>query len=426
MKALPQNLILAFFILVLNYLFQPNFCYGQDINQIKETIQILSSDSLWGRSLYQNGKFKTLQWLEQSIKNEIKAGLEIKTHAFDTTFNQITKAELSINGNQLAYAQDYIVSGISPSVNINLDKITAIPLGLNKSDFITILQNNAKLNDCFLLHLADKSKISKDALSLSDYISVLASINPKAIFIESHSLLGSVATFQYPFALVDVKPSLIPVQSNISLKIESNLLTYPVQNLICINDSLNREVPRFTLMAHYDHLGTINDSLVFNGANDNASGVALALQLFFYLNQKHIPAQLILTDAEELGLIGSKQIVNDSVHYPISLILNLDMIGSSLNGIGIVGGIEFPDEVNKLKKYLPNNFPIKERKNSAISDQYWFLKTDIKGLYIYSNEGKQPYHSMNDDFQSLDYLFIEKLFESLKAFSIENRQILIH
>lgn len=419
MKAFPKNLISLSIILFFNCLFQLNSCSAQDINQLKETIQILSSDSLWGRSLYQNGKFKALNWLEMSIKNQIKSDLEIKTHAFDTTLNQITKAELSLNGNQLLYTKEFVVAGTSPSVDIHLNTITSLPLGLNKSDLISNIKKNAKLNDCYILTLNDNSKLNKEALSLSDYISLLASIKPQAIFIETNSLLSSVSTIQYPFPLIDVKPGLIQSQSTIKLKIESELLLYPVQNLICINKASNKEIPRFTLMAHYDHLGAINDSIIFNGANDNASGVALALQLFFNLNQKNIPAQLILTDAEELGLIGSQRIVSDSIYFPISFVLNLDMIGSARNGIGIVGGIEFPEEIIRIKKFIPKTMPIKERKNSPISDQYWFLKSDIKGFYIYSNGGIQPYHSIYDDFETLDYKFIDELFEYLKAFSAE-------
>jgi Predicted aminopeptidases len=92
--------------------------------------------------------------------------------------------------------------------------------------------------------------------------------------------------------------------------------------------------------AHYDHIGlssdtTLNDR-IFNGADDNASGVSAILQIAkAFVAADELPQKTIIFafwDAEEIGLIGSKCFV--ALHEDISKVksyLNLDMIGRNNN-----------------------------------------------------------------------------------------------
>ncbi|WP_199610290.1 M20/M25/M40 family metallo-hydrolase [Flocculibacter collagenilyticus] len=83
------------------------------------------------------------------------------------------------------------------------------------------------------------------------------------------------------------------------------------------------------ITAHYDHLGK-QGNRIFNGADDNASGVAAMLALARYLTA-HAPRHSIIfvaTDAEEVGLYGAKAFVaNPPVDQnKIVLNINLDMV----------------------------------------------------------------------------------------------------
>ena len=86
--------------------------------------------------------------------------------------------------------------------------------------------------------------------------------------------------------------------------------------------------------AHYDHLG-IRNGLVFNGADDNASGVAGMLSLAgHWAGHNEKPACNIIFaawTAEEKGLLGSEFFARHSRLVPggISLVINLDMISGS-------------------------------------------------------------------------------------------------
>jgi hypothetical protein len=90
--------------------------------------------------------------------------------------------------------------------------------------------------------------------------------------------------------------------------------------------------------AHYDHLGVrargAGADLVYNGADDNASGVAALLLLGEALGAEPPPADcrtvlLIAFDAEELGLLGSKQYLQRP-RWPLEktvAVINFDAIG---------------------------------------------------------------------------------------------------
>ncbi|NMH61519.1 M28 family peptidase [Alteromonas ponticola] len=85
------------------------------------------------------------------------------------------------------------------------------------------------------------------------------------------------------------------------------------------------------ISAHYDHLG-IKGRHIFNGADDNASGVAamLALANYFTVHRPHHSIIFLATDVEEAGLRGAKAFLSSSPikAVQIRLNINIDMIGN--------------------------------------------------------------------------------------------------
>ena len=91
--------------------------------------------------------------------------------------------------------------------------------------------------------------------------------------------------------------------------------------------------------AHFDHLGTRGGKL-YPGADDNASGVAMMLELAQSFTEGAIKPRRSLMfigfDLEEVGLFGSRYFVEHSP-VPLSrigLFITADMIGRSLAGVG--------------------------------------------------------------------------------------------
>jgi hypothetical protein len=87
--------------------------------------------------------------------------------------------------------------------------------------------------------------------------------------------------------------------------------------------------------AHYDHLGydsMLADDQVYNGADDNASGVQAVLQILqAFLATGQQPERTVifaLWDGEEKGLCGSKYFVNNFADIKkVKGYMNFDMIG---------------------------------------------------------------------------------------------------
>ena len=104
--------------------------------------------------------------------------------------------------------------------------------------------------------------------------------------------------------------------------------------------------------AHYDHLGLggfgsldpDSTGKVHNGADDNASGAAMLIQIAARLAQAP-PARTVLFIAfsgEELGLLGSAYYVKQPIYpaqRPRSAMINLDMVGRLRNNRLIVYGV---------------------------------------------------------------------------------------
>ena len=111
----------------------------------------------------------------------------------------------------------------------------------------------------------------------------------------------------------------------------SELLT--LSNIIGLLEGSEMKNEYVIISAHYDHLGKkdVGDGdLIFNGANDNASGVAAVLMLAEYFKKTKINKRSLLFvafTAEEMGLVGSnyfgKTISPDSIIAGI----NIEMIG---------------------------------------------------------------------------------------------------
>ncbi|HEU4953553.1 MAG TPA: M28 family peptidase [Gemmatimonadales bacterium] len=168
--------------------------------------------------------------------------------------------------------------------------------------------------------------------------------------------------------------------------------------------------------AHYDHLGLggfgsldpDSTGKVHNGADDNASGAAMLIQIASRLAQIP-PARTVLFIAfsgEELGLLGSAYYVKQPV-YPLtttSAMINLDMVGRLRNGRLIVYGArtakEFPALLDSLNWHA--GFDLKAQGDGyGPSDQSSFYAVGRPVLHIFTDL-HDDYHRTTDDWEKID------------------------
>jgi hypothetical protein len=168
--------------------------------------------------------------------------------------------------------------------------------------------------------------------------------------------------------------------------------------------------------AHYDHLGLggfgsldpDSTGKVHNGADDNASGAAMLIQIAARLAQSP-PARTVLFIAfsgEELGLLGSAHYVKNPV-YPLSstmAMVNLDMVGRLRNGRLIVYGArtakEFPALLDSLNWHA--GFDLKAQGDGyGPSDQSSFYAAGRPVLHVFTDL-HDDYHRTTDDWEKID------------------------
>lgn len=106
-------------------------------------------------------------------------------------------------------------------------------------------------------------------------------------------------------------------------------------------------LPLFVVSAHYDHLG-VRDGAIYHGADDNASGMAVMLEVAAYCQKNPMRRSIVFAafDAEEGGLNGSRVFVSSGPvpRERIGLNVNLDMVSrSDKREIFIAGTYHTPD-----------------------------------------------------------------------------------
>lgn len=182
--------------------------------------------------------------------------------------------------------------------------------------------------------------------------------------------------------------------------------------------------------AHYDHLGidpTLAGDCIYNGADDNASGVSAVLQLAkAFLASGQQPERTIIFafwDGEEKGLLGSSYFVqNCSLINSVKGYLNYDMIGRNSNEAKPQLMDYFYTEANAafgewlkndIKKYKLKLEPIYHPWDKPVggSDNGSFAKAGVPIIWYHTN-AHPDYHQPSDHASRINW---EKVVEITKA-----------
>ena len=182
--------------------------------------------------------------------------------------------------------------------------------------------------------------------------------------------------------------------------------------------------------AHFDHLGvdeTLANDKIYNGADDNASGVSAVLQIahaFILSGQKPLRNVIFaFWDGEEKGLLGSKYFVQ---HCPflkqVKSYLNFDMIGRNnkperpqhvvyfYTAAHPVFGDWLKQDIVRYNLQLQPDYRSWDNPVSG-SDNASFALSDIPIIW-YHTDGHPDYHQPSDHAASLNW---EKIVEITKA-----------
>lgn len=172
--------------------------------------------------------------------------------------------------------------------------------------------------------------------------------------------------------------------------------------------------------AHYDHLGidtAIEGDGCYNGADDNASGVAAVLQIARAIKmsgkQPRRTIVFALWDGEEKGLLGSRFFVKKcTILSDISVYMNFDMVGRDLaekpghlSYMYSAGNPLFGQWLKEdIKKQGLNLVPFYKASDNLIggSDNTPFARKGVPIVW-YHTEGHPDYHRPSDSADKIDY-----------------------
>ena len=186
-----------------------------------------------------------------------------------------------------------------------------------------------------------------------------------------------------------------------------------------------QEQTAFVITAHYDHLGII-DGKIYNGADDNASGVAalMAMAEYFKNNRPRHTMVFAALDAEEMGLKGAKAFITDP-DVPMELIklnINMDMISANdKNELYVAGTYHHPKYKPILEKIQIPPLKLKFGHDSPelgsddwtnSSDHAAFHAEGIPFLY-FGVEDHENYHKETDTFENINQAFYLKSSEAI-------------
>lgn len=194
---------------------------------------------------------------------------------------------------------------------------------------------------------------------------------------------------------------------------------------------LNPEAPSDTFIligAHLDHLGKIknkNDS-VYNGANDNASGVTAVLQISRALKGLTFNKKIIVAifTGEESGLLGSKHLARrlKQKNIPLSFVLNIEMIGHPLSDTPnqiYITGYEKSDFAVVSNKLLGRKFIVHKQFSTRLfpnSDNYPFyseFKIPSHTLSTYDFRNDAFFHKPGDEASNLNIGHMDKIINNI-------------
>ena len=170
---------------------------------------------------------------------------------------------------------------------------------------------------------------------------------------------------------------------------------------------------------HLDHLG-VRNGLVYNGADDNASGSAVVMEIARVLSEAgYKPKRTIIFCCwcgEELGLLGSNHYTSnpcDGVTMDkVVTYFNLDMVGLG-DTIGAPGALNFPSIWEVIKKNQDEDVLSviePETAGPGGSDYSGFITKGIEALALMTSGGggHPDYHRPEDDADKMDPEILRK------------------
>ncbi|GAB4125331.1 MAG: hypothetical protein OHK0045_05610 [Raineya sp.] len=407
--------------LVLFIIFFSNLLAAQDMERVRKNLEILCSPKFNGRGYVGKGDSIAAQWIAQEFE-------QIGLKKFDNSYFQNfqlsintfpKKVSVKLGKKKLQIGKDFILQPYTTSSKgkakiLLLDTLIFTDANHRKTFFQQDLRRKALVFPAkFANHL---QKMQLEEMQKLAEMSIWVSLHQK--------LTASLSTRQEGQTEIMLDSKLWDgTAQEISYDIFAHWIEkYTTRNVIGYIEGTQKKDSFVVFTGHYDHLGNMGGAY-FPGANDNASGITMLLELAHYYknNPPTYSVAFMAFAAEEAGLIGSHY-YTENPFFPLSQIkclFNLDLVGTGDEGITIVNGSVFVEDFETIERLNSQNqlLPkVAKRGKAANSDHYFFSEKGVKAFFIYTMGGIKAYHDINDRPASLPLTKYKELFRLLTLY----------
>ena len=397
--------------------------FGQDSIYTHKIIEALCSNKMSGRAYVKRGDQVAANYIAKEF-NAIGLNKFGKDYFQEFTFSVNTfpsQMEVKYNGRVLIPGIEYLVDPASPSIDFH-GKVKYV--GIKSLDSNTHYDHwGSKIHSAVIDTFTNKY-YSDAAINLKQYTSDQR--NLLLVKLSNEKLTWSCSQKQSKVPVITLKSEVFNRNetANFEIKIKNKFIPkYVSRNVIGFIEGTKFKDSFIYVTAHYDHLGMMGSNTLFPGANDNASGIAMMLNLakYFKINKPKYSIVFIAFSGEEAGLIGSHHYVENPLTplSDIKFLVNLDLMANGAEGVMVVNGTINPSEfqllktINDKEKYLP---AVKIRGKAANSDHYWFAQSGVPAFFFYLMGPYPFYHDVNDQATALPLTNFEQAFMLFQSF----------
>jgi hypothetical protein len=362
--------------------------YSQDTVYARSVIKKLTAKDCFGRGYLNNGLATAAKYISSELKRlDTKPLFSTGYHQwFEFDVNTFPdKILVKANNRLLKPGEDYIIAPESKGLK---GKFT-----LQKKDSATYVAEGSSIP----LQISLRKKLTFGVGVSEENYCHLELLNKKEFS--------------------DLKSVEVNIQNKFLVK-------YINKNICAYIDGKQNNDTMIVYSAHYDHLGGLGKKVYFPGANDNASGVSVLLNLVkhYKKNPPKYKTVFVFFAGEEAGLIGSHYFVENKTLdlKKIKFLINLDLLGTGDDGIMVTNGYLHEKEFNLLNSINKEKNLVKEikrRGKARNSDHHWFTEAGVPAFFIYTLGGISAYHDIYDIEKTLPLTDYADVFRLITEFA---------
>ena len=336
--------------------------------------------------------------------------------------------ELVVDGDTLNHTVQYTLKEFSPTYKGELDVVYLDNKNLTPDGFCKHVNSGAYKDKAVVLDWDRFCETMYTYPGIEVYKTYFVPMeNVGALICKGSELLPYFKSrnhFHTPMPVFMVDGTFPTDAKKVSIDVEAEMIENDGHNIIAWIPGTKDVQKHFILACHYDHLGICGKE-IFYGANDNASGTAMLLNLMRHYkeNPPEYSVMFIFFDSEENNLLGSF-FYADNPLLPLENIqyfVELDMIGDNGNTVYCQisdEGEEGLECLNAISNAMPVPFAKLDRHPlDDYADHYPFALKGVPAIYIeMDGDTNKNYHSPRDTFENFSADNYQRLFTLVTEF----------